>query len=350
MIFLISGSSHTGKTALAQRLLEKYKYPYLSIDHLKMGLIRSGQTALTVEEDDKLTEYLWPIVCEMIKMAIENKQNLIVEGCYIPYNFRKDFEKEYLAHIRELWLIFSEEYIKNNYKEIIKYENVIEERKHWDYPKEIMIKDNKKVLEECKKYQCEYILINKEYDFEIDRDSVLTSERLIFRRITKNDFNELSEMLKDLDVMYAWEHSFSDEEIFKWIEKRNKSYKNIGYDYLLAIDKKTSEVVGQIGLLDEVVNGKHFIGLGYILKKKFWHKGFATEGAKAMLDYAFNILKREEVIATIRVENKTSCDVAENIGMRVKDEFIKIYKEKNMIHLVYSINKEEWEKFEDKNR
>nr|WP_297636026.1 GNAT family N-acetyltransferase [uncultured Clostridium sp.] len=194
------------------------------------------------------------------------------------------------------------------------------------------------------------MLINKEYDFEIDRDSVLTSERLIFRRITKNDFNELSEMLKDLDVMYAWEHSFSDEEIFKWIEKRNKSYKNIGYDYLLAIDKKTSEVVGQIGLLDEVVNGKHFIGLGYILKKKFWHKGFATEGAKAMLDYAFNILKREEVIATIRVENKTSCDVAENIGMRVKDEFIKIYKEKNMIHLVYSINKEEWEKFEDKNR
>ena len=96
MIILISGASHAGKTALAQKLLEKYKYPYLSIDHLKMGLIRSGQTSLTPEDDDELTEYLWPIVREMIKTAIENKQNLIVEGCYIPFDWQRDFPKEYL--------------------------------------------------------------------------------------------------------------------------------------------------------------------------------------------------------------------------------------------------------------
>ena len=78
MIVLITGASHTGKTFLAQKLLEKYKYPYLSIDHLKMGLIRSGHTELTAFSDDaKLTQYLWPIVREMIKTAIENKQNLI---------------------------------------------------------------------------------------------------------------------------------------------------------------------------------------------------------------------------------------------------------------------------------
>jgi hypothetical protein len=69
---------------LAQRLLKKYGYPYLSIDHLKMGLIRSGYTDLTPQQDDLLTNYLWPIVREMIKTAIENDQNLIVEGCYIP--------------------------------------------------------------------------------------------------------------------------------------------------------------------------------------------------------------------------------------------------------------------------
>lgn len=81
MIILITGASHTGKTALAQKLLEKYKYPYLSIDHLKMGLIRSGHTKLTpLSDDNDLTEYLWPIVREMIKTAIENNQNLIVEG------------------------------------------------------------------------------------------------------------------------------------------------------------------------------------------------------------------------------------------------------------------------------
>ncbi|MGL5416356.1 MAG: GNAT family N-acetyltransferase [Clostridium sp.] len=344
MIFLISGSSHTGKTVLAQRLLEKYKYPYLSIDHLKMGLIRSGQTALTVEDDDKLTKYLWPIVCEMIKTAIENKQNLIVEGCYIPCNFREDFNGEYLVYIKELWLVFSREYIENNYKKIIDYENIIEKRGESNYLKEMMIEDNKKVLEGCKKHRCEYILINKEYELDVDMNVVLKSERLKFKKITKGDFNELSKMLKDMDVMYAWEHSFTDEEVNQWIEKRNNSYKTMGYDYLLAMDKETDEVVGQIGLLDEVVKDQHFIGLGYMLKKKFWHKGFATEGAKAMLDYAFSILKKNEVIATIRIENKASCMVAEKLGMKIKDEFIKIYRGKNMIHLVYSINKEEWEK------
>ena len=101
MIVLITGASHTGKTALAQKLLEKYKYPYLSIDHLKMGLIRSGNTKLTPMSDDKdLTAYLWPIVREMIKTAIENKQNLIVEGCYIPFDWQKDFENEYLKDIK----------------------------------------------------------------------------------------------------------------------------------------------------------------------------------------------------------------------------------------------------------
>ena len=97
MIIIVTGASHSGKTVLAQRMLEKYKYPYLSIDHLKMGLIRSGNTDLTPEDDDELEGYLWPIVREMIKTAIENKQNLIVEGCYIPYDWRRDFADEYLS-------------------------------------------------------------------------------------------------------------------------------------------------------------------------------------------------------------------------------------------------------------
>lgn len=168
MIFLISGCSHTGKTVLAQKLLEQYNYPYLSIDHLKMGLIRSGQTTLTVEDDDKLTEYLWPIVREMIKTAIENNQNLIVEGCYIPYDFKKDFSEEYLAYINNVCLIFSESYIENNYENIIKNGRIIEKRLKYDYPKELMIEDNKKSLEECKRYGCEYVLIDKSYDFEVE--------------------------------------------------------------------------------------------------------------------------------------------------------------------------------------
>ena len=128
MIILITGASHTGKTLLAQRLLEKYHSPYLSIDHLKMGLIRSGNTTLTPEDDDALTDYLWPIIREIIKTAVENRQNLIVEGCYIPPDWRKDFDDQYLPFIRFICLAMTEEYIENHFDEILGHESDIEAR------------------------------------------------------------------------------------------------------------------------------------------------------------------------------------------------------------------------------
>ena len=128
MVILIAGASHTGKTLLAQRLLEKYRYPCLSIDHLKMGLIRSGQTALTPADDDALTDYLWPILREMVKTAVENRQNLILEGCYIPPDWRKDFGPEYLASIRFLCLAFTETYVEANFGEILRHASDIEAR------------------------------------------------------------------------------------------------------------------------------------------------------------------------------------------------------------------------------
>ena len=148
MVILITGASHVGKTALAQRLLQKYKYPYLSIDHLKMGLIRSGNTELTpLSEDYALTEFLWPIVREMIKTAIENKQNLIVEGCYIPFNYKDDFEKEYLDNIKYYCLVMSEDYIKNHFEDIKKYANVIENRICDSFSLNDVLADNANVLE-----------------------------------------------------------------------------------------------------------------------------------------------------------------------------------------------------------
>ena len=128
MIIMITGASHTGKTLLAQLMLEKYNYPYLSIDHLKMGLIRSGNTALTPEDDDALTDYLWPVVREIIKTAIENEQNLIVEGCYIPFDWRKHFDERYLPFIRFICLAMTEGFIENNFDEILEHESDIESR------------------------------------------------------------------------------------------------------------------------------------------------------------------------------------------------------------------------------
>ena len=128
MIILITGASHTGKTALAQRMLEKYKYPYLSIDHLKMGLIRSGRTDLTPEDDGALTGFLWPIVREMIKTAIENAQDLIVEGCYVPFDWRSDFDAPYLPSIRFVCLSLTDAYIDAHLEDVRAHASDVERR------------------------------------------------------------------------------------------------------------------------------------------------------------------------------------------------------------------------------
>ena len=193
MIILITGASHTGKTLLAQRMLEEYKYPYLSIDHLKMGLIRSGQTTnereqcdacidiaerggvrrsqtiLTPEDDDALTDYLWPIVREMIKTAIENKQNLIIEGCYIPPSWRKDFDEQYLQPIRFICLAMTDEYIDTHFDEIRKHASVIETRLlDTDFTPEALKADNHYYIDSFTRNGEQVTLIGADYENTIN--------------------------------------------------------------------------------------------------------------------------------------------------------------------------------------
>ena len=168
MVILIAGATHTGKTAYAQKLLEKHQYPYLSIDHLKMGLIRSGQTELTPMDDDKLTEYLWPIVREMVKTAIENRQNLIVEGCYIPFDWQRDFTKEYLQDIQYACLVMSRKYIADHFADILDKANVIEQRlDDSGLNKENLIAENEYNLSQCLCYGLPYILVDETYEMEL---------------------------------------------------------------------------------------------------------------------------------------------------------------------------------------
>ena len=170
MVVLIAGASHTGKTALAQQLLEKYQYPYLSIDHLKMGLIRSGNTTLTpLSDDDELTAYLWPIVREIVKTAIENKQHLIVEGCYIPFDWQKDFTPEYGEHILYYCLVMSETYIRNHFVDIKGYANCVKRRLDDEgYTVEQALADNARALELAQKHKAQYILIDDEYKIDVE--------------------------------------------------------------------------------------------------------------------------------------------------------------------------------------
>ncbi len=169
MIIIITGASHTGKTLLAQKILEKYNYPYISIDHIKMGLIRSGNTNLTPYSSDKdLTNYLWPIVKEIIKTAIENKQNLVVEGCYVPFDWQNYFDEMYLEQIKYYCLVMSEQYILNNFSNIKKYANAIENRLYDEISIENVLKDNIEAFRLVTKYNQKYILIKDTYEVDID--------------------------------------------------------------------------------------------------------------------------------------------------------------------------------------
>ena len=169
MIILIAGASHTGKTLLAQRLLEHYHIPYLSIDHLKMGLIRSGNTGLTPMDDDRLTDYLWPIVREMVKTAVENGQNLVIEGCYIPFDWEKDFDPEYRKHIRYCCLIMSRNYIESHFEDIKNHGNAIERRlDDSGLSKDGLIRDNENALRLCMENGCDYILLDALYSIDLE--------------------------------------------------------------------------------------------------------------------------------------------------------------------------------------
>ena len=168
MIILITGATHTGKTLLAQCLLEQLHWPYLSIDHLKMGLIRSGKTALTPADDEALTDYLWPILRELVKTAVENRQNLTVEGCYIPFDWRRDFDEQYLPSIRFLCLAMTEGYIDAHFDEIRGHASDIEDRLDDSGLTAAQLKrDNRAVIEGFRSHGEQVILIEDDYEAAI---------------------------------------------------------------------------------------------------------------------------------------------------------------------------------------
>lgn len=166
MIILIGGSSHVGKTLLAQKLLEKYNFPYVSLDHLKMGFIRTGRTDLTVEDDYEMRYFLWPFAAEMIKTAVENNQNMIVEGCYIPGEWKDSFDKEYLDNIRCFFITMSEEYIRNNFDLVVNEASVIENRLCDEPDMDRLIYCSEMFRNECKKYSIPNIDIDGKFDID----------------------------------------------------------------------------------------------------------------------------------------------------------------------------------------
>ncbi len=182
MIILLGGSSHVGKTLIAQKLLERTQIPYVSLDHLKMAWIRSGRTDLTTEDDFKMRYFLWPFAAEMIKTAIENDQSLIVEGCYIPGEWRESFLKDkenarqnYLSKIYCTFITMSEKYLRDNIETVAGKASVIEHRQEDEVDLERLISCSKEFKADCQRNNIPNFEINGNtpYDADAFADQIL---------------------------------------------------------------------------------------------------------------------------------------------------------------------------------
>ncbi len=217
MIILIGGESHTGKTLLAQRLLEKYHFPYTSLDHIKMGLIRGDKhcdfTAL--DSDDVIAEKLWGIVKGMIQTCRENKQNIIIEGCYLPVERVKEVLGE---EVIACYLIFSKDYIRNHFDKVLEYENVIEQR---NYPEErsieTFIAEHQRLKAKCIAHRVKYIEITDDYKSEIKAayDYIESSMKLELRTYEEADLTEIGQLFYDT-VHTVNAKDYSKEALDAW--------------------------------------------------------------------------------------------------------------------------------------
>lgn len=165
----------------------------------------------------------------------------------------------------------------------------------------------------------------------------LECNRVYLRYITQDDFINLKSILQNPEVMYAWEYQFKDKDVQEWIDKNQALYRKYNLGYFIIEDKLSHKILGQAALMPDFIENRLYHEIGYILKKEYWHNGFAAECAKALTDYAFKKLNLKEVIFEIRPSNNASRNVAERLGAKIEGEFIKNVRGKDMIHLIYKL-------------
>lgn len=200
-------------------------------------------------------------------------------------------------------------------------------------------------------YHClrkiEYIQNNEvliRFDFHKKRNEtlILETERLILREMSICDYLDIANMLQNEEVMYAYEHAFSNEEVFSWINKQLDRYQKDGYGLWAVIEKSSKQLIGQCGITNQEVHNDTVMEVGYLFNKEFWHHGYASEAARACIDYGFQTLKADKIYSIIRDTNIASINVAKRNGMKQVTTYTKFYYGMDMLHIVFNIERGEY--------
>ncbi|MBD5488663.1 MAG: GNAT family N-acetyltransferase [Lachnospiraceae bacterium] len=164
---------------------------------------------------------------------------------------------------------------------------------------------------------------------------MLETERLYLREMNQSDFNSLCKIMQDTETMYAYEGAFSDAEVQEWLDRQISRYQKWGFGLWAVILKETDEMLGQCGLTMQPWKDEEVLEIGYLFRRSYWHKGYATEAAAACKQYAFETLNAKEVCSIIRDTNTASQNVAIRNGMTVTDTWTKHYRGVDMPHYRY---------------
>lgn len=170
-----------------------------------------------------------------------------------------------------------------------------------------------------------------------DEKTIITTERLLFRKMDIHDWDALCMILKDDETMYAYGGAFEDCEVRAWLERQLSRYRERGFGLWAVVLKENRQMIGQCGLTMQPWKNEEVLEIGYLFNRLYWHYGYASEAAQACKKYAFDVLDAYEVCSIIREGNISSENVARRNGMVMKDRWIKYYRGVEMPHNRYVV-------------
>lgn len=151
-------------------------------------------------------------------------------------------------------------------------------------------------------------------------NAILETPRLILREMSLDDLDFVAAMLADDEVMRFYPQTYNRDESVTWIERQCQRYDEHGIGFWLALDRRTKEPIGQIGLLPHWIEETLEPGIGYMIHRPYWRSGYAAEGARACRDHAFQVRREPVVICLVRPENTPSRGVAQKIGLSLDEQ------------------------------